>query len=88
MDQNRNIWKEEGRRNQGRVGSSSYNEILCKYRFSCVISLLDFACMVLHVVLFCHGMGFSKCDSFFNLALPFPDNIDVMGSHVLVELDF
>ena len=52
-----------------------------------MISFLDLACMVLHVVIFCHGMGFSKCDSVFSLALPFPNSLDEMGSHTLVELD-
>ena len=27
-----------------------------------------------------HGMGFSRCDSVFRLALPFPDSFDEMGS--------
>ena len=30
--------------------------------------------------LFYHGMGFSRCDSIFSLAFPFPDNFDEMGS--------
>ena len=54
---------------------------------ACVFSLLDLACMKLHVFLFYHGMGFSRCDSIFSLALPFPDNFlpfldsfDEMGS--------
>ena len=45
-----------------------------------VFSLLDFLCMGLHVFLFYHGMGFSRCDNIFNLALPFPDSFDEMGS--------
>ena len=36
--------------------------------------------MGLHVLLFYHGMCFSKCDSIFSLALPFPDSFDEMGS--------
>ena len=46
----------------------------------CVFSLLDLACMGLHVFLFYHGMGFSRCGSIFNLALPFPNSFDEMGS--------
>ena len=53
-----------------------------------MISLLDLACMVLHVVIFCHGMGFSRCDSVFNLPFPFSDSLDEMGFHVWIELDF
>ena len=30
--------------------------------------------------MFYHGMGFSRCDNIFSLALPFPDNFDEMGS--------
>ena len=30
--------------------------------------------------LFYHGMGFSRCDSIFSLAFPFPDSFDEMGS--------
>ena len=30
--------------------------------------------------LFYHVMGFSRCDSIFSLALPFPDSFDEMGS--------
>ena len=44
--------------------------------------------MVLHVVVLCHGMGFSRCDSVFSLALQFLDNLDEMGSHILDEMDF
>ena len=43
--------------------------------------------MVLHVVIFYHGIGFARCDNVFSLALPFPDSLDEMGSHTLVELD-
>ena len=38
------------------------------------------ACMGLNVFLFYHGMGFARCDSIFNLALPFPDSFDEMCS--------
>ena len=44
--------------------------------------------MVLHMVLFSLGMGFSMCDNVFSLAFPFPDSLGVMGSLVLVELDY
>ena len=47
---------------------------------ACVFSLLDLACMVLHVFLFYHGMGFARCDSIFILALTFPNSFDDMGS--------
>jgi len=36
--------------------------------------------MGLHVVIFYHGMGFSRCDNIFSLALPFPNIFDEMGS--------
>jgi len=42
--------------------------------------------MVLHVVVFCHGMGFPRCDSVFSLALLFADTLDEMGSHTSIEL--
>ena len=64
---------------KGRAGSSNYNNIICRYQFSCVFSLLYLACMVLHVLLCCYGMGFSKFDIVFCLAFPFPDNYRVMG---------
>jgi len=32
------------------------------------------------VFIFYHGMGFSRCDSIFDLALPFLDSFDDMGS--------
>jgi len=51
----------------------------CKYQLACVFFLLDFAFMELHVVLFYHGMGFSRCSSVFSLALPFLDSHGVMG---------
>ena len=50
------------------------------YRLSHVISLLDLACMGLHVLLFYHDMGFPSCDSIFSQTLPFPDRFDEMGS--------
>ena len=59
--------------------SSSYNNIICRYLFACVFSLLDLSCMVFHVVSCCLGMGFSRCDSVLNLAFPFRD------SHCVVE---
>jgi len=33
------------------------------------------------------GMSFARCDSGFNLALPFPDSHGVMGFFYLVKLD-
>ena len=47
--------KEEARKEEHE--SSSYNMILGRYQFACMFSLLDLACMLLHVVLFCLGMG-------------------------------
>jgi len=49
------------------------------YHFACVFSLLDLACMVLLWFFCCYGMGFSRCGSVFNLALPFLNNHGVMG---------
>jgi len=43
--------------------------------------------MVLHVVIFYYGMGFSRCDSVFSLAFPFPDSDGVMQFSCLGELD-
>ena len=44
-------------------------------------------CMSFHLVLFYHGIGFSRCNNVFSLALRFPDSHSVMGYHVLVKLD-
>ena len=78
LDQERKRRKEEGRSKQGKAGSSSYNKILCRYQFSCVFSLWDLTCIVLHVVLCYYEMGFSRCDNVFSLALPILDNHGVM----------
>lgn len=46
---------------KGRVGSSGYNEIICGYPVACMISLLVFASVVLHVCSWlscCHGHVF------------------------------
>ena len=64
---------------QGKEGSSIYNRIHYKHRFACIFSFLYLACMVLHVVLFYHGVGFSRCNSFFSLAFPFLDSHGEMG---------
>ena len=81
--------KARGSKDQvAKAGSSSYNGILCRYRFACVFSFLYLAHMVLYVVVFYHGMGFSRCDNVFSLALPFPHRLDEMGSHTSVELDY
>ena len=63
LEQERQRIQEEAKIKQGKARSSSYNMIHFRYRFACVLSLLYFASMVLHVVLFYHGMGFSRCDS-------------------------
>ena len=72
--------QEEAKIKQGKVGSSIYKRIHCKYQLSFVFSLLDLGCMGLHVFLFYHGMGFSRCDRIFSLALLFPDSFDEMSS--------
>ena len=53
----------------------------CKYciKLDLLISILYLACMVLHVVLLYHGMGFVKCDNVFIVAFPFLDSHSVMG---------
>ncbi len=33
-------------------------------------------------------MDFARCNNVFSLASPFPDGHGVVGSHVLVELDY
>ena len=43
--------------------------------------------MVLHVVFFCDGMGFSRCDNVLCLVLQFLDSLDGVGFNTLVELD-
>ena len=79
LEQERKRRQEEAKFKQGKARSSSYNKIHCRYRFACVFSLLDLAYMVLHVVLFYHGMGFSRCNIVFSLAFPFSDSHGVMG---------
>ena len=54
LDQERKRRQEKGRRKQGSARLRIYNKILCRYQFSCVISLLDLAFMVFHGVLCCH----------------------------------
>jgi len=80
LDQERKRRQDKVRSKKGRARSSNYISILCRYGFACIFSLLDLACMVLHVVLCCSSMGFARCDSVFNLALPFLNNHGVMGS--------
>ena len=80
LEQERQRRQEEAKIKQGNAGSSNYNNILYRYRFACVFSLLDLTWMVLHVVVFYHGMVSSRCDSVLSLALPFPDSLDEMGS--------
>jgi len=80
LEKERQIRQEEAKIKQGKAGSSSYNNLHCMYQPACVFSLLDLACMGLHVFLFYHGMGFARCDRIFSLALPFPDSFDEMGS--------
>ena len=50
--------------------------------FLAIFDMHDIACGY-----FGHGMGFTRCDSVFSLALPFLDSLDKMGSHTSVELD-
>ena len=63
LEQERKKRQEEAKIKQGKARSSNYNRLHCRVRLACVFSLLDSACMVLHVVLFYHGMGFPKCDN-------------------------
>ena len=79
LEQERKRRQEEAKIKQGKAGSSSYNRLHCRYQLACVFSLLDLACMGLHELHFIPGMGFSRCDSIFSLALPFPNSFDEMG---------
>ena len=79
LDQERKMRQEEGRSKKGRAWSRNYNMILSRCQFACAFSLLDLACMILHVVLCCYGMGFSRYDSVFILAFPFSNNHGVIG---------
>jgi len=45
------------------------------------------ACIVLCVVVCCHGMGISRCSSVFILSLQFLDRLNDMGSHTSIEVD-
>ena len=77
---------------QRRVGLSDYNRITYRYRVTCVISLIFFACMVyacVYLVLFLSlAWVLPGVIVVFILAFPFPDNHGVMGFFHLVELDF
>ena len=44
------------------------------------IFLATFGMHEIACVYFYHGTSFSRCDNIFNLALPFPDRFDEMGS--------
>ena len=79
MDQQRKERRKKEEKSKEDRESRNYIKIVCRYWFACMISLLYLACMVLHVVLCCLGMGFSRCDSVFNLTLSFLD------SHGVVE---
>ena len=74
----RNERKKEGGSKQEEQGLRNYIRILGRYQFACVFSFLDLVRMVLNVVIFCLGMDFSRRDSVFSLALPFPDNNGVV----------
>ena len=87
LEKERQRRKEEARIKQLQHTSLQVSTCICIFlaRFgmhgiSCVFSLLDLACMGLHVFLFYHGMGFSRCDNILSLTLPFPDSFDKMGS--------
>ena len=73
------IWRKKAKIKEGKARSSNYIEILCRYQFSCVFSLLDVTCKAFHVVLCYLHMVFSWSDSVFILAMPFLD------SHGVVE---
>ena len=49
LDQERQEGKEEANIKKGGSRSSIYNAFTCRYQFSCLISLLDLACMVMYV---------------------------------------
>ena len=85
--------KDEERRSKDqtrRVGSSNYNEISlkvssCMYDFSASFGIHG-TCMCVFGSLAITRMCFSRCDSSFSAALPFPDSHGVMGFFHLVEL--
>lgn len=69
---------------QGRARSSDYNRITCRYRFVCVISLLDLAfmvhaCVYLDLLLSLEWLLLGVI-VIFSLAFPFLDIHGVMGS--------
>ena len=73
---------------QGRVRSSGYNEITCRYRVSCMISLLVLACMVhacVYLVLLL-SLAWVFPGVTVVSALPFSDSHGVMWLFYLVEL--
>lgn len=76
---------------QGRVGSSSYNGITCRYRVAYMISLLVLACMVYACVYLVLLMSLAwvlpGVRVVFIISFPFPDSHGVMGLFHLVELD-
>ena len=80
LEQERKRRQEEAKIKQEKAGSSNYNRLHCRYRLACVFSLLELACMQLHVVIFYHGIGFARCDSIFSIAFPFLDSFDETGS--------
>ena len=88
LDQERQESKNKEEASKEEHESSNYSRILGRYRFACVFSLLYLACMVLHVIVFCLGMGFSRCDNVFSLAFPFLDSHGVLELSCLVQLDF
>ena len=58
LEQERKESKKKEESSKEEKESSNYNRIICKYWFTCMISLLDLACMVLHVVIFYLGINF------------------------------
>jgi len=82
LDQERQRRQDEAKIKQGKVGSSSYNRLHCRYLLACVFSLLNLEFMRFHVVLSYHGMGFCKCDSIFSITLPFLNSFDKKGSPI------
>ena len=75
---------------KGKVGSSGYKEITLQISSFMYDFLANFGmhgtCMCVLGSLAIIGMGFSRCDNGFKLALPFPNSHGVVGFLHLVEL--
>ena len=79
--------KRKQRQSEGKVGSSVYNRIHCRYLFAYYFPFQiwhAWYCMWFFSIMACILPGVTV---FFSLALSFPDSLDEMGSHTSVELD-